>query len=221
MDSKGIFITIEGGEGVGKSSFTTQLIDRLKRDQPNKSITTTREPGGTPVADKLRQVFVQPPADDPLFPMTELLIVSAARTQHVQAKVKPALQRGDLVVCDRFYDSTRVYQGILAGLNRKVLEDVIEASVVGVHPHVTFLLDCPVEVSMQRLQHRHQQASSNAADVSRYDLAGKESHEKLRQAFLQLAREYKDRFVVIDATPDTKTMVEQCWRALRGRGLIG
>ncbi len=216
----GIFITIEGGEGVGKSSFAALLIEQLRTYLGSYQVIATREPGGTPVADALRQIFVRPPASDPLFPMTELLVVSAARAQHVQVKIKPALQRGDWVVCDRFYDSTRAYQGILGALARRQIDDIIVASVDNVHPHLTFLLDCPVDVSLKRLQQRHQ-ANKDQSDISRFDLAGRESHERLREAFRHLAEETPERFLVINATNDSKTMVEEGMQALRVRGWLG
>ncbi len=216
----GKFISIEGGEGVGKSSFTAALLAQLQQSL-GSGVVATREPGGTPVADRLRQIFVRPPDEDPLSPMTELLLVSAARAQHIFAKIKPALRRGDFVVCDRFYDSTRVYQGILGALDRSQVELIIAASVGDTNPAVTLLLDCDVDVSLQRLQRRQLSPGNNPGDVSRFDSAGREYHERLRQAYLQLAREYSARMVVLDATPPTEVVVQQALSILRQRGLIG
>lgn len=216
--TKGAFITIEGGEGVGKSSFTGQLIQAIQT-KFKQQVLATREPGGTPVADALRQIFVKPPANDPLFPMTELLMVSAARTQHIQAKIRPALMAGQWVICDRFFDSTLVYQGILGALPRAQVDKVIELSVDQTVPDLTFLLDCPVEVSLQRLQKRQTQSPAAGADISRFDSAGKDAHERLRQAYLQLAREFPQRFVLVDARPSSEVMVEQALEAIKQRGM--
>ena len=110
MVIRGTFLTVEGGEGVGKSLFTS-LLKKLLEDR-GIEVLTSHEPGGTPVATAVREIFLAPPGEDPLEPLTELYLVSACRAQHVGRIIRPALERGQWVLCDRYYDSTRVYQGI-------------------------------------------------------------------------------------------------------------
>lgn len=226
----GIFITVEGGEGVGKSTFCRQLVDAIPgKLGPVKSsgsrltgsshrsptIWLTREPGGSPMADRIRQVFVDPPADDPIFALTELYLVSAARTQHVQSRILPKLKSGEWVLCDRFADSTRVYQGALGGLSQDMIERIIAESTLGVEPHVTFLLDCPAETAMQRI--RNAKPVDDRTGASRYDNAKHEMHARMRQAFLALAARESKRFHVLNGELPTSVIVDQALDCLRDR----
>lgn len=212
---KGLFITVEGGEGVGKSSFCRNLYDlineKMSLDSPPL---LTREPGGTALAQAIRGLFLTPPDDEPMDVKTELLLVSAARSDHVSKKIQPALERGSWVICDRFYDSTRVYQGVMGHLNSSEMEHVISLSVCGQHPAITFLLDCDTDVSLARLDSRHRDSGSQK---SRFDSATKDYHQRLRAAFLQVAREYSDRFCILDASKRPEEILEQAGVALKNR----
>jgi dTMP kinase len=189
--ARGKFISIEGGEGVGKSSFLSNISKVLKARGIN--LVQTREPGGTPAANKIREIFNHPPKEDSLTMETEAFLVSAARAQHCGKLISPALDRGDWVLTDRFADSTRAYQGILGGLNKEFLENLISSSTQGTQPDITFLLDCPVEISLDRLGQR-------TDAKTRYDNASIDDHNKLRQAFLEIAKEHPNRFAIIDAS---------------------
>ncbi len=188
---RGKFITIEGGEGVGKSSFLANLSRTL--EERGVRFVQTREPGGTPAANKIREIFNHPPENDSLTMDAEAFLVSAARAQHCGKLIRPALEKGEWILSDRFADSTRAYQGVLGGLDKEFLEHLITSSTGGLEPDITFLLDCPVETSIERLGQR-----SDAK--TRYDNASLENHNKLRQAFLGIAKEHPERFVIIDAS---------------------
>jgi len=203
------FISIEGGEGVGKSYLSLGLQTRLQ--QLKHTVLLTREPGGTPLADTIRKVFLNPP-EKPT-PLAELFLVSAARNQHVEKVIKPALAADTWVICDRFYDSSRVYQGDLAGVDPDVLENVIAHSVDGCHPAQTFLLDCPVDLAMSRVQKRSKDL--NLDPGNRYDEGSREMYETLRAAYRQRASEFPDRIVVIDASKSPNQVLDDAWAQLK------
>ncbi|MBF0441095.1 MAG: dTMP kinase [Oligoflexales bacterium] len=194
------FITIEGGEGVGK----TLLIEGLVKEFTEKgaSFIQSYEPGGTPTADFLRQLFKRPFKDDPLFPLAELFLVSTARVQHIEGKLRPAVMSGKWIICDRYYDSTRVYQGILPGIPEEKVETVIKNSAFDFDPEVTLLLDCPTSVVLNRLKRRENDHVNDGGEdrPDRFDNADGIYHEKLRQAYLDVAGKFPHRIHVIDAS---------------------
>ena len=202
MENKGLFISVEGGEGVGKSSFCSGLVTSLENNAAFKysGIVRTHEPGGTENAQAIRELFLKPPGSDNLTKMAELFLVSAARNQHIAHKVRPALENDQLVICDRFYDSTRVYQGYLAGIPEAKVDSIIKHSVEGIHPELTFLLDCPTEITQERLAKRH----GEGEDMSRFDSETLDFHKNLRVAYLQVADRFPNRVIKLDAsgTPD-------------------
>ncbi len=203
------FISIEGGEGAGKSYLALGLQSRLQQLQ--YQVLLTREPGGTPLADSIRQLFLNPPEKPTA--LAELFLVSAARNQHVQSLIKPALAADAWVICDRFYDSSRVYQGDLAGVPPAVLESVIEHSVEGCHPAQTFLLDCPVDIAMSRVQKRSR--DHGAGPGNRYDEGSQEMYHTLRSAYLRRAGDFLDRIIVVDASQTPEQVLENAWTQLK------
>jgi dTMP kinase len=209
------FISVEGGEGVGKSTFIRALADRFKdRGIP---LAVTREPGGTKVADLIRHVFSAPIPDEPLFMGTEALLVSAARCQHVEWFVKPRLKDGVWVLSDRFADSTRVYQGIIGGIDDTTLEGLISFSTSGVAPDLTFLLDCSVDITSKRLSGRREASVTRSDEISRYDQQNRAFHERLRLAYQSLARKFPERIVVLDAALAPEAVLAQAWQVLETR----
>lgn len=210
------FVTLEGGEGVGKSTLMVGLSQWLKQ----KGITAiqTREPGGTPIADAIRQLFKSPPTGDAITAQAEALLVSAARVQHVSNVVRPALESGSWVICDRFTDSTRVYQGLFGGVPLADLEWLIKFSTVGIEPDLTFLLDCDVDLSSRRIGGRSIQ--QNRASPERYDDAGHQVHDRLRKGFLKVAGFYPARFFILDASlPAEQVLSAACCELQRRWGL--
>ncbi len=216
----GKFISLEGGEGAGKTQLLQQLLGSLAA--PGREIIATREPGGTTVAEVIRKVFAEVPADEVLTMESELFLISAARSQHVAQLIRPALARGAWVLCDRFADSTRVYQGHLGGLSSTLIETLIAASTALLEPHLTLYLDCPVEVAEQRLQRRKTAAKvshslGEGGGVGRYDGAERALHQQLRQGFQALCGRFPQRVVLIDASQSPDLVLKQALTAIKER----
>jgi dTMP kinase len=211
--NRGVFITIEGGEGVGKSSFASALVAHLSTLV--NEVVSTREPGGTPVANSVRAIFANPPAGESLTARAEAMLVMAARAQHVTNLINPSLARGAWVVCDRYSDSTMVYQGKLANLDRDWLSKTNDIATEGLTPDLTFLLDCPVSVSRRRCQGRRVGATGVHADgAARYDAGTAGEHEVIRAGFLECAANEPSRFVVLDSSGSLESLMEGSKKAL-------
>lgn len=191
---QGHFITFEGGEGAGKST----QIKRLKAylEKLGKKVVATREPGGSPGAEKIRDMLLSGNAKD-LGPRGEAMLFAAARADHVDATIRPALEKGYWVLCDRYSDSTRVYQGE-AGVDPDYLDLLETAAVAGTRPELTFLIDVPAELGLARVLQRAQAGAGNAPD--RFEDDGIAIHERRRKLFLELAQKEAFRFVVIDGS---------------------
>jgi len=190
---RGKFITFEGPEGGGKSTQIQALAEWLRRQ--GKTVVTTREPGGTRLAELIRGL-VREEMDDPPVTRCEVLLFLAARAQVVSQVIRPALARGDWVLCDRFADSTFAYQGYGRGIDVRLLRNFNDFATEGLVPDMTILLDVPPEVSRERLAARQ---AATAATGDRIETAGEMFHRRLREGFFELAQEEPERFVVIDA----------------------
>ncbi len=197
-----MFITLEGGEGSGKSTLLRALSTRLSADGLN--VVTTREPGGTPLAEAIRNLALHPPGDTSFSPLAEALLMNAARDDHLKELIRPALKRGDWVLCDRFADSTRVYQGLAGGISPSLLH-LIENDVIGpTSPDLTLVLDIPVEVAAQRRIDR-------GAPVDVFERRDSDFHSNVRSAFLQIADENPMRVKTIDASQTVQNVFETAW----------
>lgn len=186
----GRFITLEGIEGAGKSTVAKFVLGWLARRQiPGR---LTREPGGTPLAERIRQLVLERGAESPS-PVTETLLMFAARDLHLQHVIRPALARGEWVVCDRFTDATRAYQGSGRGVDADLIESLAAAVHGGLAPDCTLLLDLPVSVGLLRARGRA------AGDADRFEVETQAFFEKVRAGYLELARREPERFHVIDA----------------------
>ena len=183
-----MFITVEGIEGCGKSTLIAGLSDRLRA--PGKEIIVTMEPGGTPTGEAVRRIFLEPGTG--IAPLTEALLINAARAQHVVERIEPALRRGALVLCDRFIDSTLAYQGYGRGLDLAFLRRLCDAATGGLTPDLTILLDLPVAISRMRV-------SSRLAGLDRMEALDDAFHARVRDGFLELAHD-APRFRTLDAT---------------------
>ncbi len=187
--SKGFFITFEGGEGAGKSTQIRRLADRLRA--LNHEVVLTREPGGSPGAEAIRDIVLNGPPER-WSPVTETLLMYASRRDHIERVIRPALEAGKVVLCDRFADSTRAYQGAGGQVDARLI-DVLETTVLeGVRPDLTLILDLPVEAGLAR-------ALSRGGGEDRFEAKGAAFHERLRQAFLQIAVNEPERCVVLRA----------------------
>ena len=208
---RGKFISFEGPEGGGKSTHAAALAETLRAE--GKTVLVTREPGGTRLAELIRGL-VREELDDPPVTRAEVLLFLAARAQVVANVIKPALARGEWVLCDRFSDSTFAYQGYGRGIDVQLLKDLNEFATEGLVPDLTILLDVPPEVSRARLAER-QRLTAAAAD--RIEAAGEAFHKRLREGFLALAKTEPDRFVVIDSSGDRDEVDRQIIEAVHGR----
>lgn len=206
---QGKFITFEGGEGTGKSTQAAMLALRL--ESLGLEVHLTREPGGSPGAEIIRHVLLTGAAK-PLGADVEAMLFAAARDDHVQCTILPALRSGKWVVCDRFADSTRVYQGILGHVDEKLLNVLERVSIGELSPDLTVILDLPVDVGLQRAKLRR-----GDAEADRFEGEGAEFHEKLRDAYLAIAAREPDRCVVIDASTSKEAVANAIWQAVQSR----
>jgi dTMP kinase len=205
----GRFITLEGGEGAGKSTQLRRLAARLRGC--GLSVVETREPGGSPHAEALREVILSGRAKA-MGPGGEALLFAAARMDHLDARIRPALTRGEWVLSDRFSDSTRAYQGALGALPGDLLDALERVTLDGARPDLTLILDLPAELGMARADARR-----GAGQADRFESEGIDSHRKLRAAFLDIARADPARCVVIDASASPEMVEAAIWAAVSGR----
>lgn len=206
--ARGRFVTFEGGEGAGKSSQVAHLAERLRGR--GLGVVVTREPGGSPGAECVRHVLLAG-AGEVFGPLAEACLFAAARADHVDQTIRPALERGDWVVCDRFFDSARVYQGD-GGVDRDTLRLLEDVAVGDVRPDLTVLLDIPAEIGLARAGARRGDGA-----VDRFEREDVATHERRRRAFLDLAKAEPRRFGVIDATAAPAAVAEAIWRVVENR----
>ncbi|MEP9347434.1 dTMP kinase [Xanthobacter sp. KR7-225] len=187
---RGRFITFEGGEGTGKSTQARRLATHLRAR--GHEVVETREPGGSPGAEAVRHVLLSGAAE-PLGPSAEAMLFAAARADHVDTLIRPALAAGRIVVCDRFLDSTRVYQGALGAVPAALLDALEQVAAGAARPDLTFVLDVPSEIGLAR-------AAGRGAAADRFEAQGADYHGKVRAAFLARAAADPARCVVVDAS---------------------
>ena len=206
---RGKFITFEGGEGTGKSTQAAMLA--VKLESLGLPVLQTREPGGSPGAEIIRHVLLSGAAK-PLGPEAEAMLFAAAREDHINYAIAPALKAGKWVVCDRFADSTRVYQGSLGKIDQRFIRALERVSVGDLKPDLTFVLDLPAPLAMQRAAERR---SGGAPD--RFEAEDIAFHEKLRGAYLTLALAEPERCVIIDASQSKEVVAKRIWDAVNAR----
>ena len=189
-NASGRFITLEGGEGAGKSTQIARL--RAWLESRGHRVTTTREPGGSPGAEMIRKLLVEGPTER-WDGATEALLHFAARREHLRSTVWPALERGDWVVSDRFADSTLAYQGFGHGIDRRVFDELYDVAVGAFRPDLTIILDLPIEIGLRR-------AAERRGSETRYENLPQDFHARVRTGFLEIAKREPKRCIVIDAT---------------------
>ena len=200
-----IFITFEGGEGSGKSSVMKEIAKKLEKE--GKEIVLTREPGGTPIAEEIRNVILDK-ANTNMDARTEALLYAASRRQHLVEKVWPALKEGKIVLCDRFLDSSLAYQGGARGLGIDEILDVNLFATEGFFPNLTLLFDIEPEAGLKRI------AANAGREVNRLDLEKIDFHHRVRNNFLALAKRYSDRYVIIDASKPFEEVIEAAYQEI-------
>ncbi|MDB2638907.1 dTMP kinase [Alphaproteobacteria bacterium] len=203
----GLFITFEGGEGSGKTTQIQHLKNWIESNMDSANLCLTREPGGTIEAESIRELLLNGAANK-WQPATEAMMMSASRHEHVIHVIKPALSRGDIVICDRFTDSTHVYQGYVGGVDNALLDGLDQLSCQGLVPDLTFLLDMDSNAGLARTIQR-----GNAE--SRFESKGAAFHENVRQGFVERAEKYPDRIAKIDAARPADAVTKDVIAAVR------
>ncbi len=188
-----MFITFEGGEGSGKTTCINRVVETLQKE--GKEIVLTREPGGTPISEEIRNVILDKKNTD-MDPRTEALLYAASRRQHIVQKILPSLKEGKIVISDRFLDSSLAYQGVARGLGIDEIFKVNQYATEGLEPDVTFFFDIEPEEGLRRI------SANSEREVNRLDVEKLSFHHNVRNAFLELAKRYPNRIVVIDASQD-------------------
>ena len=198
------FITFEGGEGAGKSTQVKLLAERLRG--LGHDVVLTREPGGSPIAERIRALIL---AQKPQSPVAEFLLFAAARAEHLDQTIAPQLARGAFVICDRFIDSSRVYQGVLGHVDAGLIGTIEQATVAPYWPGLTLVLDVPAEAAMARATER--------GELNHYDARDLAWHRALRSAFQNSAAREPERCALIDGARDEASVAADVWQAVRGR----
>ena len=202
------FITFEGGEGCGKSTVLKAIKERL--DSAGVSVVLTREPGGTPIAEQIRNVILDK-GNTAMDGRTEALLYAASRRQHLVEKIWPALQEGKTVLCDRYLDSSLAYQGGARGLGIDEVLSINLFATEGTYPDLTLLFDLEPEQGLARI------AANQNREVNRLDLEKLDFHHQVRNNFLALAKRYPDRYVIIDASQPLADVIEDAYKAIKER----
>ena len=203
-----MFITIEGPEGSGKTTAVNSAVKKL--EELGYQIVRTREPGGTPIAEQIRNVILDK-ANTNMDPRTEALLYAASRRQHLVEKVWPALKEGKIVICDRFLDSSLAYQG---GARHLGIDNVLNVNLFATentYPDLTLLFDIEPELGLQRI------AENASREVNRLDLEKLEFHKEVRNSFLELARRYPERYVIIDASLSMEEVADNTLKSILNR----
>ena len=203
-----LFITFEGGEGCGKSTVLRLIDERLRKE--GYETVVTREPGGTPIAEQIRNVILDK-SNTAMDPRTEALLYAASRRQHLAEKVWPALKEGKLVLCDRYLDSSLAYQGGARNLGIENVLNVNRFATEDTYPDLTLLFDLDPELGLKRI------AANASREVNRLDLEKLDFHTMVRETFHKIAAMFPDRFVIIDASKTLEEVVEDVYQVILSR----
>lgn len=205
--TRGRFITLEGGEGAGKSTQAQLLADALRGQ--GFDVVVTREPGGSPRAEQIREAILSG-LIAPLGPVAEAMMFTAARIDHLDHTIRPALERGAWVVCDRFADSTRAYQGALGNLDPRLIRSLERIAIGPDKPDLTIMVDVPADVGMAR-------AAQRGGAPDRFEAEAPEFHEALRRSFLEIAASEPERCVVVNGAQEPEFVARDIWSAVQLR----
>lgn len=205
---EGLFITIEGPDGAGKSSLVKRLNAAIV-SQTKRPLVMTREPGGSEIAEEIREIILNP-VHTKMDARTEALLLAAGRRQHVVEKIRPALDRGDIVLCDRFVDSSIAYQGKARGIGMNEVRAINEFAIEGLKPDATLYLDVEAHIGLARIKDKK---SNRAQD--RLELEEVTFHDKVREGYKEIIAQDPDRFEIIDASQDEETVYQQAWEKIR------
>ncbi len=202
----GLFVTFEGSEGSGKTTQIERLVSRIEAAGPEVEV--TREPGGTEIGEEIRHLLKHGSIGKEMCPETELLLFAASRAQLVREVILPCLEAGKVILCDRFLDSTTVYQGVARRISADPVNTINRFAIGDIMPDLTVVLDVPAEVGLSRIRHR----ASDLPDRMEQENIG--FYHKVREGYLVLAKSFPDRFVVVDGTLPTEEIEEIIWDAI-------
>ena len=200
----GLFITFEGGEGCGKSTQIGALKARL--EAMDKTVVQTREPGGTALGEYVRSLLQHDDAGHGMSPETELLLFAASRAQHVRELIAPAIAQGQIVLCDRFLDSTTVYQGVARAIDSRKVNTINQLAIGDTKPDLTILIDLPPEIGLARVHAR------SDGQLDRMEKEAIEFFQAVRQGYLDLAKSEPKRFLVLDGSQTVEELETQIWQ---------
>ena len=200
----GLFITFEGGEGCGKSTQIAALKARL--EAMGKKVVQTREPGGTALGESVRNLLQYDDAGQGMSPEAELLLFAASRAQHVRELIAPAIAEGQIVLCDRFLDSTTVYQGVARAIDSKKVDTINQFAIGDTNPDLTILIDLPPEIGLARVHAR------SDGQLDRMEKEAIEFFQAVRQGYLDLAKSEPKRFLVLDGSQSVEELETQIWQ---------
>ena len=200
----GLFITFEGGEGCGKSTQIAALKARL--EAMGKTVVKTREPGGTALGESVRNLLQYDDAGQGMSPEAELLLFAASRAQHVRELIAPAIAEGQIVLCDRFLDSTTVYQGVARAIDSKKVDTINQFAIGDTNPDLTILIDLPPEIGLARVHAR------SDGQLDRMEKEAIEFFQAVRQGYLDLAKSEPKRFLVLDGSQSVEELETQIWQ---------
>ena len=207
---KGLFITIEGPDGAGKSSLVRRLQKAIQ-EETDRPLVMTREPGGSDIAEEIREILLNP-VHTKMDARTEALLLAAGRRQHVVEKIRPALSRGDIVLCDRFVDSSIAYQGQARGIGVEEVKAINEFAIEGLRPDLTIYLDVEAEVGLSRIRDKKSNRSQD-----RLELEAVTFHEEVRTGYAQLISQEPERFSIIDASQAEEKVFEDTWAVIKAK----
>lgn len=208
-DTRGFLITFEGSEGSGKSTQIGRIADRFT--DAGYDVVVTREPGGTKIGEEIRHILKYADSGTAMFPETELLLFAASRAQLVREVIQPALKEGKIVLCDRFMDSTTVYQGVGRKISSGPVHMINTFAVGDIIPDVTVVIDIPAEAGFERIRHR-------VTDLpDRMEAENIEFYRNVREGYLMLAKALPERFIIVDGTEEIDVVEDRLWKALRRR----
>ena len=201
-----LFFTFEGPEGAGKTTVLKMVVNKLQEE--GKEVIATREPGGSVIAEKIREVILNP-ANTEMDAKTEALLYAAARSQHFVEKIEPALKQGKVVLCDRFIDSSLAYQGVGRSLGIEGVKSINEFAIGKRMPDMTILFDLDPRIGLERIN------SHKDREINRLDVESLAFHQKVREAYLKLAEKFPERIYVIDASKPLEEVFLNVWKVLK------
>lgn len=206
----GLFITIEGPDGAGKSSLVRRLNDAIK-NETDRPLVMTREPGGSEIAERIRELILDP-IHTKMDARTEALLLAAGRRQHVVEKIRPALTRGDIVLCDRFVDSSIAYQGQARGIGIEEVKAINEFAIEGLRPDLTIYLDVDATVGLERIKDKKSNRKQDRLELEEITF-----HEEVRKGYSKLIELEPERFSVIDASKDEEHVFQETWAIVQAK----